>query len=141
MITATQIQKEKFKGIFHKWSVRYDLPSVTSNTISDEIDLVDSFSDGTIEAFRIVSPTSTNFDISIRTRAGVVTPSIDEILVITSINQRYSEVNLGIIYTNNDEYLTQDDNDETSSLYMVVNNKDLVNPTGLIQLELIISPA
>jgi len=93
---------------------------------SEEIQL-NSMYNGVIRGIRTVN-TSTDFNISIRTSAGVEPPSIDEIFKVINVDSSYNEVMLYIPYMSDDD-----------SLYVEITNNDLVNPTGSFSFDLIFS--
>lgn len=84
---------------------------------------------GKIETLRIACE-SVNFDVSIRSGAGVVIPSIEEVLRVTEIDQYYSSQSFSILFYN----VT-----EENYLYGVITNTDPINVTGVVSIEFIIS--
>lgn len=71
---------------------------------------------------------SSDYTISLRSRNGIVFPSVEEILRVVNINKEYKAFDLNILYYNADD---------ENYLYLYV--CDNGNPTGIIYLNLIIS--
>jgi len=73
---------------------------------------------------------STDFDISIRTKSNGLADSVDEIFRVTNINKYRSDVNLEQGWVNNDPT-------NTSKLYAVITNQDLVRATGAVTIKIV----
>lgn len=123
------IDGEKYKSVRHIRDWRFLIPSVDPGTISDEFRLPLK-KEGDIICVRTAC-SSTNHDISLRTKAGDIIPTVNEILRVIEIDQTYNETELEIYYSNSDE-------PETPNLYLVVSNNDTI-ATGDMVFEIIIS--
>lgn len=78
-----------------------------------------------------ISCDSTDFDVSIRTKSNGLQDSVDEIYRATDINKYRSDDNLHVGWVNNDPT-------NTSKLYVVITNNDLVRATGTVTLKLVV---
>jgi hypothetical protein len=96
-----------------------------ASTESAETELETS-TKGAITGLRVVNK-STDFNVSFRTDANIITPSIKEILYIKEINLIYHEVELFIPYICK------------GHLYVLIVNNDASHATGEFQLELLAS--
>jgi len=72
---------------------------------------------------------STDFDVSIRTKSNGQPDSIDEIYKVTDISKYRSDDDLYVGWVNNDPT-------NTSKLYVVITNNDLVRATGTVSVKL-----
>ena len=73
---------------------------------------------------------STDFDISIRTKSNGLADSVDEIYRVTNINKYRSDDDLNQGWVNGDPT-------NTSKLYCVVTNQDLVRATGAVTVKIV----
>lgn len=133
IVDATSIPVEKFRSVRQLRSFRFTIPSVAAGVgvVSDEFRSPLTTNEISLLTFRIAC-LSTKYDISLRTKAGVVLPSINEILQVSDIDLNYQESDLRIVASNSDV-------PEGKDVYLVITNKDPVNATGIIEYELIIS--
>ena len=107
----------------------FTLATVAAGVTSSEVELdISPLKQGNLVGVSIVC-VSTNYTLSIRRKTGVVTPSIDEILKVTSINLDYMNVDLALPFKNTDTI-------QLEKLYAVIANVDPINATGSITLEL-----
>lgn len=74
-----------------------------------------------------VASDSTDFDVSIRTKSNGQADSVDEIYKAIDINKYRSDDDLHVGWVNNDPT-------NTSKLYVVVTNNDLVRATGTVNI-------
>jgi hypothetical protein len=111
---------------------KFEIPSVGAGVTSPEYVLTLpglENNDGMIDAFTVVNA-STSFDISVRSKTGVISPSIEEILSLKTINQFYTEGKMGLYFRN-------EDSAPTNKLYVIIKNNAGV-PTGVIGLRFVI---
>ena len=107
---------------------RFTIPGVALNTVTAEYGLAVPRK-GLLWQVGIVCPTSLDFDFSLRSKAGVTYPDLDVILQDDTINKEYREYVFGIPYFNNDAV-------QIDKLYIIIDNEDMANATGIIQVEL-----
>ncbi|OPY03576.1 MAG: hypothetical protein A4E60_00241 [Syntrophorhabdus sp. PtaB.Bin047] len=107
---------------------KFSLTSVGTSATGAEQKLSGMATKGTIKQIRAYS-SSDDFDISIRNKTGVSAGTINEILAIEGIDNRYDTYGLDINYRNADAAIE-------GSLYAVVKNDDSSHATGTIYLEL-----
>ena len=107
---------------------KFSLANVGTNSTGAEQKLAKIASKGTIKQIRAYS-SSDDFDISIRNKAASAAGSINEILSITGIDNKYDVYGLDINYRNDDTTIE-------GALYAVVKNDDADTATGVVHLEL-----
>lgn len=132
MIEPTIISSDAYRSAQRLKSWIYEIPSVGVLGTSDEIQLQVGVKEGSIAVVRI-SCDSEDYKLSVRSKPGVIVPTIYEILNVVNIDKSYNEVyNPKIIFSNGEEPAEQ------ANLYAVITNNDTV-VTGAIMMELIIS--
>lgn len=136
MIDAIQIKIETLRTVFNVQIVRLTIPSIPATTLSDLISMDVGVSDGELVGVRIACA-STDFDLHILAKQDAVIDTVDEIYRSVGISKRLSEMNLGIIFSNDDEFVFDSfgDSEEQSLLYALIDNKDSI-ATGEITIEL-----
>ena len=132
MIDATKDAEDKLYEMKHLHIYKYIIPTIAADTLSDQIRLIAPEGGKLVDL--AITCASTNFDISLRSKKDVTPPTIKELFVETGINQRYVATEIHKHYANADT--VRGDN-----LYLYVNNADLSNATGTIELELTILKA
>lgn len=132
MIEATLLFGDSYTDAAKTKVYRYTFPSVgKQRTVSDEIRFKGLHSlKGKLISFKIHN-SSNDFEISIRSKANVMPPHIDEILKIVDIDQEHQENELGLFFTNND-------GPEEYSLYGVLMNNSEVLDTGITTVEFVV---
>ena len=132
MTDATLLTQDEYRSVDRLRSWVYEIPSVAIGGDSDEMRLPVGVTEGAVAVVRIAC-NSTDFDLSIRAKAGVAPSTIYEIIKVVNIDKSYSEVYYPrVIFSNGEEPA------ETANLYAVISNNDTV-VTGTIMMELIIS--
>ena len=123
------IDGEKYKSVRHIRDWRFLIPSIGPGSTSDEIRLPLK-KEGDIICVRTAC-SSTDYDISLKTKASDPSPTVNEILRVIEIDQSYNETELEIYYSNSDD-------PETINLYLTITNNDAI-ATGDFVFEIIIS--
>lgn len=143
IVNATPVATHAFHSAGQEVSYQFTAPSVAAGggvsddirmalyeaqTINDAESLINQGGEGKLIGVRVACD-SGGFDVSIRTDYDVTPPSVREILRVVDNDERYDGTTLGIYYRNPDG---------EDYLYLVVTNNDAVNPTGVLNIELII---
>lgn len=137
IIDATQLKIERLRHIENIHFARLSFPSVAGSTTSDIFRCPIAIREGEIKGFRVACD-SPDYDIHVYANEDAILHSVDEILRVIDIDRQYQEMNLGIYYSNNDEFSAPAK--EQDYLYVVVEEKD-GTPTGTVTVEFIVSVA
>lgn len=130
IIEAVVLESERFRSARQITSHRFEIPSIPDKTISDEYSCFINVNEGKLLQCRVACQSGV-YHFSVRGKAGVTIPSIDQILYIEDIDQSYDEMGLDILFSNND-------NPESKKLYVVIDNQ-ANDPTGIVLVEFILS--
>lgn len=127
IVNATLVASHAFNSVFREMSYQFLGPSVAAGgEVSDDIRMaIAQGGEGKLIGVRVAC-NSDDFDVSIRTEAGITPPSVREILRVVDNVERYDGAELGIYYWNPDE---------EDYLYMVITNNDT---SGALSIELVI---
>lgn len=144
---ATRLNFEKLRDVRRCHISRFSIPDIPTSTVSDVFSLDVGVREGTIQNVRVASVSGIDYTVSFRVIEGATLPSmnftVDEVLRVEDIDGTgYQEANLGIVYSNNDEFDNPVPNTqhlgEITLLYLCVTNNSGVANTGLITIELVI---
>ena len=122
-ITVVDFKRVEYTKIF-----RFSHPTVLATANTGEC-ILPVPRRGLLTSIKIVCPTSTDFDFTLYTKAGVTYPDLDVLIYIENSNKVYSASGLEIPYYNNDTVMA-------NKLYLYLLNTDGGNPTGIISIEL-----
>lgn len=127
----TPTKNEKLRDVERMRITRFDVPSVGASTLSIVYSIDTTVKEGIIQGVRLSADPGNDFDFMVRAEEGGDPFSVDEVLRIESVSRHYQEMNLGIIYSN-------DDDPESTNIYVQVENHDSGANTGTITAELLI---
>ena len=155
---APRVKLEKVRDVQRSHISRFQIPQVTTADTSPVYSLDVGVREGRLQVVRIASVSGVDYTVSIRNIEGASLPTMNftvhEILRVENIDDTgYSETNLGIVYSNDDEIEMPVNVDiidiphptpvqyakgELPLLYCQIFNNDSVANTGDIFIELVI---
>ena len=125
---ATLISKEYVSGSMLK-KYKFTIPTIPLSSDSGEVALALDQPKGQLEGVHVVGPTSTSFNISIRTKTGVTTPCSEEIYYRDGMNLFINEIGILRLFKNEDTV-------QVNALYIKITNADSGNATGVVEINL-----
>ena len=110
----------------------FNMPKLySSGEVSKEYSIPIDTKQGVLNGLRVASPTSRQFEISIRNQSGITPPSSGEIYRVfdSIVSGEFAAYNLSIPFKNMDS-------PQTEKLYLYIKNTDTLYETGLIEVTL-----
>lgn len=125
------LKNERLRDIQRVRITRFIIPTVGAMTLSIVYSIDTTIKEGILQGVRISADPGNDFTLMVRSKEDGNSFSVDEILRIEDISRHYQEMNLQIVFSN-------DDDPEATNLYVQVENFDSGANTGNITVEFLI---
>lgn len=127
----TPLKNERLRDVQRMRITRFLIPTVGASTTSVVYSVDTTSKEGILQGVRVSADPGLDFDLMVRSVESGADFSVDEILRIESISRHYQEMDLWIVFSN-------DDDPESTNLYIQVTNHDSGANTGNITVEFLI---